>query len=72
MLKVSFKETDKNPSRAVSKFGRNTTVVLRGTVRLPEFWKHVPEKITDWIACQEAVEVYDNIADNTLIVFSKG
>lgn len=72
MFKVSFKETEKNPSRVVNKYGRKTIVVLKGTVRLPEFWKHVPDEITDWISCQESVEIYENIAENTLVIFSEG
>jgi hypothetical protein len=72
LFKVSFKETDKNPSRVVNKYGRKTVVVLKGSVRLPEFWKHVPEGITDWISCQESVEIYENMAENTLVIFSEG
>ena len=72
IFKVSFKETDKNPSKAIEKVGRTTTVILKGTVKLPKFWKYIPSSIIEWINDSTKVELYENIVDNTLLVYSKG
>ena len=72
IFKVSFKETDKNPSKAVKKVGKTTTVVLKGVVELPLFWKHIPEEIMEWIGEATKVECYENVVENTLIVYSSG
>lgn len=72
IFKVSFKETEKSPSRIVEKKGRTTTVTLKGVVRLPVFWSKVPDDIMEWIAVNPYVELYEDISDNTLLVFSSG
>ena len=72
IFKVSFKETSKNPSKAVTKVGLTTTVILRGVIKLPAFWKHLPEEIIKWIEGRQKVEGYENLADNTLIIYSTG
>ena len=72
IFKVSFKETEKNPSKALYKAGRNTNVILKGYVVLPKFWKHLPDEVMRWIEGRQKVEIYENIADNTLYVYSTG
>ena len=72
MFKVSFKEAPKNPYKLVTKLGNETTVLLRGTVDLPAFWKHMPEEICEWIAHQTHIEGYEDIAKNQLIIYSRG
>lgn len=72
MFKVSFKDTPKNPSKFIQKVGRVTTVHLRGTAKLPAFWKYLPAEISKWIGKQNHVEVYEQIVDNKMIIFSKG
>ena len=72
VFKVSFKETEKSPSKVVQKAGKTTTVILRGVVELPAFWKHLPEEIIKWIEGRQKVEGYENLADNTLIIYSTG
>lgn len=72
MFKVSFKETPKDPSKVVTRIGNKTTVILKGTVRLPAFFKDIPVEILDWISGIEKVELYENIVDNTLTVYSTG
>ena len=72
LFKVSFKETPKNPSKLVTKMGGETTVMLKGTCDLPEFWKHLPDEIVKWIEGQSHVEGYEDIANNQLIIYAKG
>ena len=72
VFKVSFRETDKNPSKAIEKVGRTTTVILKGAVSLPSFWCDIPKEISEWIAGQTKVELYENVANNTLYVYSRG
>ena len=72
VFKVSFKETEKSPSKVTQKVGKTTTVILRGVVELPAFWKHLPEEIIKWIEGRQKVEGYENLADNTLIIYSTG
>ena len=72
VFKVSFKETPKSHSKVVEKAGRTTTVYLKGVVKLPEFWHNMPRDIFKWIESRKKVEVYENIVDNTLTVFSSG
>ena len=72
MFKVSFKETPKNPSKLVTKMGNETTVMLRGTCKLPAFWKYIPEDIYKWIEGQRHIEGYEDIANNQLIIYAKG
>ena len=68
MFKVSFNDS----SRKVFKEGRETTVILRGTVKLPEFWHSLPQSIMDWIANRKNLEVYENLVNNYLIIYSSG
>lgn len=72
MFKVSFKETEKMPYKVVPKTGLNTLVTLRGKMEIPYFWKHIPEDIQEWIANQTKVELYENVAENTILVFAEG
>ena len=72
IFKVSFKEAAKDPSKAVTKVGLTTTVILKGIVKLPEFFDKIPADIMEWIGHQKKVEVYENMADQTMIVFSTG
>jgi hypothetical protein len=72
IFKVSFKETPKQPSKAVTKVGLVTTVILKGTVDLPEFFNLIPIDIMDWIRNQKKVEIYENMADHTMQIFSTG
>jgi hypothetical protein len=72
IFKVSFKETENNPSKAVYKAGRVTNVILKGVVELPHFWHLMPPDICEWIATRTKVEIYENMANNTLIIHSEG
>ena len=72
MFKVSFKETPNNPSKVVHKAGLGTRVNLKGTVKLPHFWHLMPEEIFDWIAIQNKVDIYENMASNSLTIYSEG
>jgi hypothetical protein len=72
MFKVSFKESPGNPSKVVYKAGMVTDVILKGVVELPHFWHLMPSDICEWIAIQRKVEVYENAANNTLIIHSEG
>lgn len=72
MFKVSFKETPKNPTKLVTKLGNETTVMLKGFCKLPNFWKYIPEEISKWIENQSKVEVYEDIVGNQLIIYAKG
>ena len=57
IFKVSFKETAKHPSKAVTKVGLTTTVILKGDVKLPEFFDRIPIDIIEWIGHQKKVEI---------------
>lgn len=72
MFKVSFKETENNPSKAVYKAGRITNVILKGVVQLPNFWHLMPPDICEWIATRTKVELYEDMSNNTLIIHSEG
>ena len=70
IFKVSFKETESSPSKIVEKKGRTTTVTLKGVVELPAFWSYIPNHIMEWVSKQKYLEIYEDISNNTLIVFS--
>lgn len=72
LFKVSFKEDKKNPSKVIEKAGGTTIVTLKGVVNLPEFWNYVPKEVHSWISRNTKVEIYEDIANNTLIIFSQG
>lgn len=72
MFKVSFKETANNPSKAVIKTGRVTTVMLRGYTELPHFWPLMPPDINEWIAEQTKVELYEDMAKGAMLIHSEG
>ena len=72
LFKVSFKETKKKPTKVIEKVGGTTTVTLRGFVDLPEFWCSLPREISLWISRITKVEIYEDIANNTLIILSQG
>ncbi len=72
MFKVSFKETENNPSKVVYKAGMITNVILKGTMELPEFWHNIPQEIMEWIAVQRKVELYEDVAHAILIIHSEG
>lgn len=71
MFKVSFKE-DECPSKVVEKVGKVTTVMFKGTVKLPKIWWYLPQEILKWIKYRDSLEIYENVANNTLIVYAKG
>ena len=72
IFKVSFKETNGHYCKAVSKVGRTTTVILKGVVKLPAFFYNIPKEIEEWMRSSNKVELYENVANNTLIVFATG
>ena len=72
MFKVSFKETDDCPSKLVEKVGKTTIVMYKGIVRLPKFWWYLPKDIMEWVKYRDSLEIYENVANNTLIVYAKG
>ena len=72
VFKVSFKETPKQPSKAVTKVGLTTTVILKGGVKLPEFFDRIPTDIMEWIGHQKKVEIYEDMANQMMWVFSTG
>ena len=72
MFKVSFKETPNNPSKIVVKKGKRTEVTLKGVIKLPSFWTRIPEDIMRWIEKREHVEIYEDIVNNILIIYSAG
>lgn len=72
LFKVSFREDKKNPSKVIEKAGGTTIVTLKGVVNLPEFWYNIPKEIHTWIATRTKVEIYEDIANNTLIIYSQG
>jgi hypothetical protein len=49
-----------------------TTVILKGIVKLPEFFDKIPADIMEWVGHQKKIEVYENMADQTMMVFSTG
>ena len=72
MFKVSFKETKENPSKVVIKKGRTTTVILKGVVNLPSFFRDMSMELRDWVASRTKIEGYEDLANNTLILYSTG
>lgn len=72
IFKVSFKEAGNDYFKGVSKMGRITTVILKGVVKLPPFFHNIPKEIDEWMRSSKKVELYENVANNTLIVFSTG
>ena len=72
MFKVSFKDTEKSPSKVVTKAGNITKVILRGTIALPDFWKYMPEHIDNWLKYYRHVDGYEDISRNRLTLFAKG
>ena len=52
LFKVSFKDSPKKKSKAVVVTGKRTAVMLYGTVKFPEFWKHAPNEIIEWMTDQ--------------------
>ena len=72
IFKVSFKETAKHPSKVVTKVGVTTTVILKGAVKLPEFFSSIPVDIMEWVSNQKKVEIYEDMATQTMLLFSTG
>ena len=72
MFKVSFKETEKTPSKIITKKGRTVITTLKGVTEVPEFWHYMPKEIMDWVLYQNKIELYEDMANNTLIIFSEG
>ena len=72
MFKVSFKDAPKNPTKLVTKWGNETTVVLNGTVKIPAFMRYIPEEIISWINEQTLIDGTDDLANMRLIVIAKG
>ena len=71
MFKVSFKEA-KRPSKVTIKRGNDTKVIIQGLVKLPKFFDNIPPEISDWISSRKKVEIYENMATHTLIIYSTG
>ena len=66
VFKVSFKDAPKASSKVTMVKGKKTVVFLNGTVRLPEFWKHIPDEITDWLVDgTHPISGAEDIATNT-------
>lgn len=72
MFKVSFKETPNNPAKLVTKMGNETTVMLKGTAKMPEFIKYIPEHIAAWVNEQHLIDGTDDLVNMQLIIYSKG
>lgn len=73
LFKVSFKDSPKNPSKAVVVTGKRTVVLLSGTVKFPKFWKHVPNEIIEWMTDQgHLISGDEDIATNTFHLKAMG
>ena len=72
MFKVSFKDKPKEASKVVIKEGKTTTVILKGVINLPPFFYEVPKAVSDWISEQTKVELYEDMSNNTLTIYSTG
>lgn len=72
MFKVSFKETPKSPSKLITKSGAVTNCTLMGSVSLPEFFDYLPPHINMWISKVDYVEIYEDVANHKMIIFSSG
>ena len=72
MFKVSFKETPDNPSKVFLKSGSVTTCIVKGIVKLPSFWKNIPEEIIEWIRELENICLEEDFIDHTLTVYAEG
>ena len=65
MFKVSFKDTPRDPSKIVVRAGNKISVLLKGTVALPEFFKYIPESIIAWMTEeQKLISGEEDIANN--------
>lgn len=65
MFKVSFKDTPRDPSKIVVRVGNKISVLLKGTVALPEFFKYIPESIITWMTEeQKLISGEEDIANN--------
>jgi hypothetical protein len=72
MFKVSFKETPENPSKLVQKLGKITTVTVKGTMKLPDFWNQIPPSILQWVEEHSKIEIYEDMLTNSLLIYSEG
>lgn len=73
MFKVSFKDKPNDPSKYVVRVGNRIVVVLKGTVALPDFFKHIPEEIITWITDeQKLIWGEEDIANNIFHLKTKG
>ena len=72
MFKVSFKETPKSPSKLITKSGAVTKCTLMGSVSLPEFFDYLPPHINEWISKTEYVDIFEDIVNRKMIIFSSG
>lgn len=67
MFKVSFKDAPKNPSKTVVVTGRKVSVLLLGTMVLPDFWHKMPDEIIEWLSYDTHFVAWDeDIATNTI------
>lgn len=71
MFKISFKETS-IPCKVVFKEGRKTTVTYRGIIMLPKLWWYMPLEIRRWINHCSYVDICENIATNTAVIYARG
>lgn len=73
LFKVSFKDSPKNPSKVVVVTDRKMGVRISGTVSLPEFWKHLPEDIIEWMTDkQNLVSGEEELAKNVFYIHANG
>lgn len=72
MFKVSFKESENNPSKMVLKKGKSASILLMGKIDIPYFWSNMPKEIFDWISKQHNIELYENNVTRTLTIYSEG
>lgn len=72
MFKVSFKETKNDPAKVVCKAGMKCEVILKGVMKLPYFWNHIPSEIYEWMCRRSKVELYEDLPNGVLIIHSSG
>lgn len=57
LFKISFKDTPKKSAKTVVVANRNVHVLLIGFVKLPKFWKYVPDEIINWITSNSGGDI---------------
>ena len=73
VFKVSFKDSLKNPTKVAVVTGKKVAIMINGTVELPEFFKHIPDSIVNWMTEeQKCISGEEDIATNTFHVKATG